>query len=683
MKMKVGLANVRPSASVLVIGCLGFLIWAAVAVLWSSTANAVPAAPGEITLEQPDGTTIEARLFGDEFNNGFETTEGYTIVRNPETEAYEYAEEDAEGELQPSGTSAEDDPPSGIERGLRPQPRGGDAPKRAQALEDPALAIPNTGTQRSLVILVQFNDQSSSSTAAQWASKFHGSTDSVEDYYDEVSYGNLTIDPATESHGTANDGVVGWLTLNQNHPNTAGNTGQANRLLTRDAVNAANPHVNFAQYDTNNDGFISSQELHVTVIAAGQEASFGASGKSVWGHNWSLFGTEQPSVDGKTFGDDAHGGGYNQFGEMHGTHMATIGIMVHEMGHDLYLPDLYDTDLSSEGVGEWSVMGSGSWLAVSGTHAGSTPPHPDPFSKWYEGWITPQQVTGSQVSTSIPQTETNSTATRQILNNPNGVDWTFGSSSGTGEYFLLENRQRVGYDAALPGTGLLIWHIDETRTSSNSANATESRKLVDLEEADGFGHLDSGTNRGDAGDPYPGSGNKTLFNGTSNPNSNLYSGSSSNVTVSNISGSSSTMTATISTTSSGGGDTIAPTVFSSVPIPFKTGVRRGANITTTFSEAMDTSTLIFSPGVYNAEVYRENTDGSFTFIPSAVSFSSDGKTITINPNSRLAKKKWHMVRLWNDSAGFKDLAGNQLAAGGNYQQDSGGYIYFWFKTGIK
>lgn len=104
--MKVGLANVRPSASVLVIGCLGFLIWAAVAALWSSTANAVPAAPGEITLEQPDGTTIEARLFGDEFNNGFETTEGYTIVLNPETEAYEYAEEDVEGELQPSGTRA-------------------------------------------------------------------------------------------------------------------------------------------------------------------------------------------------------------------------------------------------------------------------------------------------------------------------------------------------------------------------------------------------------------------------------------------------------------------------------------------------------------------------------------------------------------------------------------------------
>lgn len=143
------------------------------------------------------------------------------------------------------------------------------------------------------------------------------------------------------------------------------------------------------------------------------------------------------------------------------------------------------------------------------------------------------------------------------------------------------------------------------------------------------------------------------------------------------------MTATISTTSSGGGDTIAPTVFSSVPIPFKTGVRRGANITTTFSEAMDTSTLIFSPGVYNAEVYRENADGSFTFIPSAVSFSSDGKTITINPNSRLSSKKWHLVALWNASTGLKDLAGNQLAAGGNYQQDSGGYIYFWFKTGIK
>ncbi len=51
--------------------------------------------------------------------------------------------------------------------------------------------------------------------------------------------------------------------------------------------------------------------------------------------------------------------------------------------------------------------------------------------------------------------------------NPSGVDWLFYSHSGTGEFFLVENRQNnsgAGYDDGLPGCGLLIWHIDESVT---------------------------------------------------------------------------------------------------------------------------------------------------------------------------------------------------------------------------
>ena len=131
---------------------------------------------------------------------------------------------------------------------------------------------------------------------------------------------------------------------------------------------------------------------------------------------------------------------------------------------------------------------------------------------------------------------------------------------------------------------------------------------------------------------------------------------------------------------SGTTDTIAPTVQSSVPIPDKTGVRRGTNIQITFSEQMDKSTLFYSPGLSNAEVYRKNSDGTFTSIPAAAAFSTDDM-ITLNPNNRLAKKKWHLVKLWNGSTGLKDPAGNPLDAGGNYLDDESGYVYFWFKTG--
>ena len=545
-------------------GCLSLLVWVAAATLWSATANAVPAAPGTFELKQPGGKTFTARLFGDEWNNGVETREGFTIVRNREIGAWEYAVKGPRGGLEPSGKKVGlEDPPPGLEKHLRSeitsdplQAPGAtsdpqQAPAEAPVSEGPALSSPNTGTHKSLVILVRFPDQASmGSTPAQWNAKFFGATNSVQHYYKEVSYGKLNIGPATESHGTANDGVVGWLTMNYNHPNTAGNTGSANRVLTRDAVRAADPYVNYAAYDSNGDGFLSSRELHVTVIVAGQEGSCCSTfGKSVWGHQWSLFnltsGDERPIVDGVVFGDAPRGGGYTQFGEWHGDHMATIGIMVHEMGHDLYLPDLYDTNVadgSSEGVGNWSVMGGGSWLNTAGTPAGSTPPHLDAWSKSYEGWLTPQRASGTLA---IGQAETSATAI-QLRDNPNGVDWTFNTNSGTGEYFLIENRQRVGYDAALPGCGLLVWHIDETRLSDNTANANEARRLVDVEEADGLNHLDGVGNRGDGGDPYPGSTNNTTFNDTSNPNSKLYNVTSSGVAAQNMSGScSSTMSATI------------------------------------------------------------------------------------------------------------------------------------------
>jgi M6 family metalloprotease-like protein len=542
-------APIALSIRVVALGCLGFLLWVAVATLWSSTAGAAPAAPIEITLKQPGGKTFSAQPFGDEWNNGFETPSGFTIVRDRESATWEYAVKGPRGGLEHSGKAVGLDSPPTVQKHLRSEVPSEAPQSREQApvLEAPSLANPNSGTQRSLVILVQFPDQASvGSTPAQWNSRFFGATNSVQHYYNEVSYGQLTIAPATESHGTANDGVVGWLTMGTNHPNTAGNTGTANRTLARDAVIAADPSVNYASYDSNGDGFLSSRELHVTVIVAGQEAAgWSHLGRSVWGHAWSLFGTERPTVDGVVFGDSGHGGGYTQFGEWHGDHMATIGIMVHEMGHDLYLPDLYDTnaaDGTSEGVGNWSVMGGGTWLAVPGSHQGSTPAHLDAWSKSYEGWLTPQRLSGTQA---IAQAETNATAI-QLRDNPGGVDWTFNTSSGTGEYFLVENRQRVGYDAALPGCGLLVWHIDETRTSSNSANADEARKLVDLEEADGLNHLDSATNRGDAGDPYPGNSNNTRFNDTSNPNSRLYSGSSSGVASENMTGPcSSTMSATL------------------------------------------------------------------------------------------------------------------------------------------
>ena len=191
-----------------------------------------------------------------------------------------------------------------------------------------------------------------------------------------------------------------WATHTPTH---AAAPATANKQITRDAIIAADPYVNFGSFDANHDGQIASNELHVVIIVAGYETSYGgasvACAPNVWGHAWSLgSGVAAPIVDGVAVAGAA--GGYTQFGEWHCSvnappgHMATMGIMVHEMGHDLNWPDLYDVDYTSNGIGYWSIMSGGSWLALAGQFPGSLPPHPDAFLKWYQGWLTPLQNHG-------------------------------------------------------------------------------------------------------------------------------------------------------------------------------------------------------------------------------------------------------------------------------------------------
>ncbi|MEA2434735.1 MAG: hypothetical protein QOG54_2192 [Actinomycetota bacterium] len=548
------------------------LVTATLLTLVAGPASAAPARPDPIILEQPNGAQIQAGITGDEWSNTIENKAGYTLVLNKKTDTWEYAEENAKGKLKPSGLVVKEDSPAGLEKHLSEDPSSPlvvQAPSGAPvpAEEEIAGAPSHLGIQPTLVILVDFNDLAGTTTIGDWQSRFFGATNSVTDYYNQVSYGKTTFGPANETSGTPNDGIVGWLRLPHNHPNPQG-SGDA-RPTALEAIQAADPMVNFAAYDTNPaDGFVSRKELHLVVITAGYETSFGGTnnscGSSVWGHNGGLAAVNQ--FDGKYMGTglappyEEVSSGYSMFGELHCSgpiggpptypaHLATLGIIVHELGHDLNWPDLYDTDGSSNGIGEWSVMGGGSWTAAGGA-PGSMPIHPDAFSKAYQGWVTPDQMLGNLLGISLTSVES-SGRVLQLGDNPNGIDWKFRMTggSGTGQYFLVENRQKTGYDAALPGCGYLVYHIDETRPTTGAANATDAQRLVDVEEADGLNNLDSnGINRGDAGDPFPGSTNKTSFSAATSPNSNYYGGGASGISLSNIAGPcAATMSSDIST----------------------------------------------------------------------------------------------------------------------------------------
>ena len=200
-----------------------------------------------------------------------------------------------------------------------------------------------------------------------------------------------------------------------------------------------------------------------------------------------------------------------------------IGTVAHETGHGFGLPDLYDTDGLTEGIGQWGLMSSGSFTSPI------SPARMEAWSLNELGWITlaPLTATGTYSFDAAPLSDT-AYYVRVQGANPRG------------EYFLLENRQRQHSDSALierhcvragsPGCpgGLLIWHVDSVQlvqgSFSNSVNSGAIHGLA-VVQADSFRNLDASavsgnlcpsnstffgcSNRGDAGDLYPGATNNT------------------------------------------------------------------------------------------------------------------------------------------------------------------------------
>ncbi|MEU4219629.1 M6 family metalloprotease domain-containing protein [Actinoplanes sp. NPDC026623] len=388
-------------------------------------------------------------------------------------------------------------------------PAGTSTATIARAASDRA---PLRGTVRVVVVLVEFPDRplSPDATVEHFRELFFSTgrkipTGSVREYYSEVTHDLVTIDGE----------VVGPYTLPQNLSTYAHNSSGVGdetpnaRTMARDALLAADADVDFDPYDNDGNGYVDA----FIVVHAGPGAESTGQNGDIWSHKWTLDGGVKSVDRTKVYG-------YLTIPED-----ARIGVCAHELGHLLFgWPDLYDTDQSSEGIGNWCLMAAGSWNG-----RGDTPAHPNGFLKVDQGWAnrTDQTANGTVV---LPDVKANHEVLRL---------WHDGVANT--EYFLLENRQRTGFDAALPGDGLLIWHIDETVDN----NRDENHYRVALMQADGMRNLEHNANRGDAGDPFPGSNNNLSFTASTNPASTSYAGVDVGVAVTEIGASSATVTANI------------------------------------------------------------------------------------------------------------------------------------------
>ena len=359
-------------------------------------------------------------------------------------------------------------------------------------------------------------------------------TGSFKEYYAEISYGQMNV------IGT----VVGWFRM----PNTyafymhgeggIGNYPTNSQKLAEDAAAAASSQLNFSQFDNSPaDGFVDG----MMIIVPGRGAEETGDLDAIHSHKFAV-PAPYPVYNGKQIRDytiqpeetSGQGGPLN-----------AVGVFCHEWGHILGLPDLYDLDECdsleicgddlSAGLGSWSLMALGNWLPNFNSY---TPAHPDAWCRIQMGLVVPTNIFTNQVSYPIPAIETTPTILRL---------WQAGNIGP--EYFLVENRRKTGFDAALPGQGLLIYHVDDQVTSNRNqwiegANPPGALHYwVALEQADGQFRLEKNEGSGTAGDPF--ASDSAGFDHISYPSSRMYSGDETQVAVWNISPSSATMTANL------------------------------------------------------------------------------------------------------------------------------------------
>ncbi len=509
----------------------------------------------------------------------------------------------------------------------------------------------------------------------------------IRQYWSEVSYGLFDVT------GT----VFDWVQLSQNEVYYTGGASQGylpppygtarTGTMIKEIVDALDPSSDFGAFDNDgpdgvpnsgdDDGFV--DVLLVVHPTFGAECD-GISPR-IWSHSWTY--SQWPVSGGQPYStnDPAAGGGFIRIDDYIvvpsiscETGMIEIGVICHELGHAIGLPDLYDWNGNSSGIGFWGLMGAGNW------NTPASPAHPCAWSREQLGWLNPVEIdwrsraidlrpvasSGDALKFPLPtrrfkrtlyatndyalicsysdtegmvrgwygaggygngwhesvfrefsvdasrpvtmqfdvsiDAETSYDFGRLLLEREGAVEtlavftgrlsgqqpidigshlpagpcsfalrfeftsdesfsdedgsylsnaryvfnidnmlvqgggldysadfnvdsggWRNGSSPA--EYFLVENRRRSGFDANLPGQGMIVWHAENSTAYTSLGNSggtsnTQQRGLV-LQEADGDYDLlqptYAGGNTGDDGDPYPGTSNNREFGSATIP----------------------------------------------------------------------------------------------------------------------------------------------------------------------
>lgn len=458
------------------------LLTSAALALTVCSAGAVPAKPGIHTFTQPDGTTVQASLVGDEHFHFYRMADGTELVR------------EADGFL-----------------------RKADA-ERIRAMRTAALTrattapgtvkidFPTTGTVRGLIIMAEFQDKKFlPKTTREYINTKVNSENfvsdealgSVADYFREQSGGAFT--PVFD--------VVGPVTL----PRNCAEYGLTEDLpnFYRDACIAADEQagVDFNLYDVNGDDFVD----FVFVIFAGHGEAQGGGAETIWPammylDNWVYDYFDDKNLNVAACACELKGAD--------GEEWDGIGTICHEFSHILGLPDVYDAQYSGGyGMGHYDLMDVGPYNADGRIPAGYTA-----MDRYTVGWLDPVVLTEGATDVELPSLVESNKA--YFIVNPENAD----------EYYTLENRQPTGFDAGLPGHGMIISHIhyDARVWGRNTVNspAQSGYEHIQLIAADNR-WID--TPESESADPFPGTAGVTEFTDDTAPAATWHQGTAGKV----------------------------------------------------------------------------------------------------------------------------------------------------------
>ena len=463
-----------------------------------------PSSTENFTVTQ-DGAQWTLSQKGDEYLHWHETSDGYPVGLN------------ASGNwevLKPSGNLSFQLTGSELRSGLSlagnvKAPFFASANLRALKIQrwSKTKSLPTllaTGTKKQLVILAYFKDHSSGNQVlpsmvvgaedgSPYKTRFTTGTNSVHAYFEGVSRGKLKI----------NTQVTPWLALPKTEAeygfDNSGNTDLGLEDLVKDAILMASSNTTTSTLIEN--GGVNYD--WVTIIHSGRDQAR-ATASSNTNHIWSTSGNLVTPVS--LYGGNVQFQRYvvsSALGGKDEMEAGDAGVISHEIGHLLGLPDLMEYQESGYGIGTWGLMGHGAWGMSGNGLAKSSVGTMSAWSKITLGWETPTilDVSGNHIGLDSIQ------SSGEIYKLPTSV---------SNEYFLIEGRgPSLETWSDMPsswGKGLLIWHVDEKAWGS-LAVSDFAHPLLKLEEADGDDSIGSRLSLAEKSDMWSGNSILKSFSG--------------------------------------------------------------------------------------------------------------------------------------------------------------------------